>query len=214
MHCNKLISPGNYFDNSFSRAVKFFAAGLCRFSLILAAMVLISSCTSSNLGDGLRPNSTLGNQNTPVQNAEQQNAPSEVALLPGEDGLNSGLRPSPGVIFLPVVGPPQFAVTSLSSAVKRMARANAITIIPNGQAGATYQVKGYFSALDDGSGTILVFIWDILNGSGKTVHRISGEERTTLRKSDPWAAVDTDMIDNIVERSMQNFRDWMNTRSG
>ncbi|MCF6322196.1 MAG: hypothetical protein L3J32_10580 [Rhizobiaceae bacterium] len=123
------------------------------------------------------------------------------------------VAPSPGVIFLPVLGPPQSAVTKLSSAVKSSARTNAVTIIPNGQSGATYQVKGYFSALDDGSGTRFIFIWDVLDGRGKNIYRISGEERTTARSADPWAAIDGNMINSVVERTMKNLRGWMSTRA-
>ena len=188
------------------------ASSLLPIGAILTAAFLLVSCTSNNLSDGVRPATGLGNE-TANQSTPNQNNASQTALLPIDSGINDGLRPSPGVVFLPVVGPPQNAVTSLSSAVKRNAIANKITIIPSGQSGATYQVKGYFSALDDGSGTILVFIWDILDTSGNAVHRISGEERTGRRKSDPWSAVDSNMINNVVARTMQNFRNWMNTRS-
>ena len=205
-------SAARRYDDLKIRIKMIVASSLLPIGAIVMAASLLISCTSNNLGDGLRPATGLGNESAPQSSADQ-NASSQVALLPIDGGANDTLRPSPGVIFLPVVGPPQIAVTDLSSAIKSSAMANKITIIPAGQAGATYQVKGYFSALDDGSGTILVFIWDILDTSGKAVHRISGEERTGLRKSDPWSAVNSSMINNIVARTMQNFRNWMNTRS-
>ncbi|MCP4184467.1 MAG: hypothetical protein GY761_14330 [Hyphomicrobiales bacterium] len=178
---------------------------------VFIAMMLLSSCTSSNLNDGLRPSRDVGNVNSQNNSTPLQEANNRFALIPNDSALVQTQKPSPGVAFLPVVGPPQFAVSSLSSAVRKSARNNAITIISNGQPGASYQVKGYFSALDDGSGTILVFIWDILDRSGKTLHRISGEERTGSRKTDPWAAIDTQMIDRVVARTMLNLRQWINT---
>lgn len=178
---------------------------------VLMAVVLLSSCTSSNLNDGLRPAKTVGNVNSQNNSTPPQEANNKFALIPNDNALAQRQKPSPGIAFLPVVGPPKFAVSSLSSAVRKSAKNNAITIISNGQPGASYQVKGYFSALDDGSGTILVFIWDILDRSGKTLHRISGEERTGSRKTDPWAAIDTQMIDRVVDRTMQNLRQWINT---
>jgi hypothetical protein len=178
---------------------------------VFIAMLLLSSCTSSNLNDGLRPSRTVGNVNSQNNSTPQQETNNKFALVPNDNALAQRQKPSPGITFLPVVGPPQFAVSSLSSAVRKSAKNNAITIISNGQPGASYQVKGYFSALDDGSGTILVFIWDILDRSGKTLHRISGEERTGSRKTDPWAAIDSTIINRVVGRTMQDLRQWINT---
>ena len=184
---------------------------LLRFAGALILVTLLSSCTSSNLNDGIRPSRTVGNVNSQNVPAYQQDANNKFALIPRDNTSIQQQKPSPGITFLPVVGPPQFAVSSLSSAVRKSAQQNAITIISNGQPGASYQVKGYFSALDDGSGTILVFIWDILDRSGKTLHRISGEERTGARKTDPWAAIDNGMINRVVAQTMQNLRKWVDT---
>jgi len=178
--------------------------------MVICAMMVLSSCTSSNLNDGLRPTNSVGDVNS-QNNSTQQEANNQFALIPNNNSQAQQQRPSPGIAFLPVVGPPQFAVSSLSSAIRRSANSNAITIISDGQPGASYQVKGYFSALDDGSGTILVYIWDILDRGGKTLHRISGEERTGARKTDPWAAIDNRLIDRVVGRTMQNLRQWINT---
>ena len=184
---------------------------MLQITAIFIAMMLLSSCTSSNLNDGLRPSRTVGNVNSQNNSTSLQDTNNKFALIPNDNALVQRQKPSPGIAFLPVVGPPQFAVSSLSSAVRKSAKNNAITIISNGQPGASFQVKGYFSALDDGSGTILVFIWDILDRSDKTLHRISGEERTGRRKTDPWAAIDTQMIDRVVARTMQNLRQWINS---
>ncbi len=194
--------------------------GYARNILILAAFGFFTACTSSNLNDGLRPTATIGNQTQPQPVELRQEPSNSTALAPIDAPVQNqsaqqtaSLAPSPGVAFLPVLGPPQSAVTRLSSAVVRSARANSITIIPNGQPGAKYQVKGYFSALDDGSGTRLIYIWDILDKSGRNIHRISGEERTTSRNADPWSAIDANVINTVVERTMQNFQGWLSTRA-
>ena len=180
---------------------------------IFAALALFSACTSSNINDGLRPSAQIADQNSLIRSPSQLESPNQVALLPSGVQQQNNTNPSAGVTFLPVIGPPQFAVTRLSNAVRKSATNNAVTIIPNGQSGATYQIKGYFSALDDGSGTILVYIWDVLDASAKTVHRISGEERTSARKADPWSAINSETIDKVIARTMQNLRDWMDTRA-
>ena len=224
MNCNSPFTRNSGFQNVScpgprSRRFKFLPRNQLRPGAALVAMSLLAACTTSNIDQGLQPTASVSSQATQVsppeqiEAATQQQASNQVALLPIDREPVQKVKPSPGVTFLPVVGPPQFAVTRLASAVKSEAGENAVTIIPNGQSGASYQIKGYFSALDDGSGTILVFIWDILDASNKTLHRISGEERTTSRKSDPWSAVDAGMIDNIVARTMKNLRGWMDTRA-
>jgi hypothetical protein len=208
MNCKMLNSHVVIMSVANLSAARFWGAGLLRYAAVLAGIIILSSCTTSSIGDGLRPSSTPANPNS------QNEAPSSaIGLAPIENARSGDIAPSPGVVFLPVLGPPQGAVTQLTSAVKRSAKSNSITIIPSSGSGAKYQIKGYFSALDDGSGTRLIFIWDILDRSGKNIHRISGEERTSKRKSDPWTAIDSDMIDIIVERTMQNLRGWMSARA-
>lgn len=199
MNCNYLISP---------------AARIASPAGALAVLLFLSACTTGSISDDLRPSATIGNQNQ--QTFPQQAPDSSVALAPVDDPLgqnNPGFAPTPGVAFLPVLGPPQSAISRLSAAVKNSARGNGVTIIPNGQTGAQYQVKGYFSALDDGTGTRLIFIWDVLDQNGRNVHRISGEERTSSRNANPWSAIDSSMIGAIVERTMQNLRGWISTRT-
>jgi len=241
-------------DSMKSNHLTFLTAKYLRLFAILAGLLVLQACTTSNVGDGLRPVASVGTQDattppdqsntialapvdsapdtvpsTPPANAPpgltqpgpvpHNTAPNPPATAsPSTASLSAppttpSSAPSPGVTFLPVVGPPQSAVTRLSAAVKNSARTNGVTIIANGQSGATYQVKGYFSALDDGSGTRFIFIWDVLDGRGKNIYRISGEERTVSRGADPWSAIDANVINSVVERTMQNLRGWMATRA-
>lgn len=197
-------------SNLFFTNNRFYNSGIA-----LLFLTLVSACTTSNVNDGLRPTASIGNQNQQPQNQQplaQPNQPPANTLSLAAP-TDSALSPSPGVTFLPVLGPPQSAISQLSSSIRNSAQGNSVTIIPKGQTGATYQVKGYFSALDDGTGTRLIFIWDVLDRNGRKIHRISGEERTSSRNANPWSAIDSGMITNIVERTMQNLRGWMSTRA-
>ena len=145
----------------------------------VSALLLVQACTTDNVASGVQPNTRVAGQpqapaapispdasaqiaaptapgTTPTPNsnalAAQQIPPSNPAI--GEDNQQTAsLAPTPSVSFLPVLGPPQAAVSKLSSAIKRSAKTNSVTLVAGAARGAKYQVKGYFSALDDGSGT-------------------------------------------------------------
>jgi len=113
---------------------------------------------------------------------------------------------------LPVSNAPQSAVSSLSSSIRSAATQNQVKIVNSIQDGATYQVKGYFSALEDGAGTLLVYVWDVLDKNNKRVYRISGQERTNKKSADPWAAVNDQMISKVANNSLAQLKSWLSTR--
>ena len=215
-------------------------AGAIKSAIVLTSFIFLQACTSDNVASGVQPSSRIASQqqaqasrpeatqipatenntaapstNSSALAATQNPASTQNTQLSAQQPAQqtASLAPSPSVKFLPVLGPPQSSVSQLSSAIKRSASANSVTLLSGAQTGAKYQVKGYFSALDDGAGTRFIYIWDVLDAQGRKIHRISGEERTSSRGADPWSAVDSNMINNIVNRTMQDLRGWMNTRA-
>lgn len=111
--------------------------------------------------------------------------------------------------FSPVTGAPAGVLNSMSSQLGREALAQHISLVPAGDPSATYVVKGYLSAVGDSSGTILVYVWDIFDTTGRRVHRISGQETSTGGStSDPWAGVDNSTIGNVARRTMAAIVSW------
>jgi hypothetical protein len=80
------------------------------------------------------------------------------------------------------------------------------------QPGAAYRVQGYFSALSDGSGTLLVYVWDVLDASGKRVHRINGQERSGSTNVDPWQSITDDELRRVADRTTVQLKSWVETR--
>lgn len=176
----------------------------------------ISACTTDNVATNLKPQAELTQNTDPVAQPDNTTAlaqqPNQTLQNPANQQIQTAsLQPTPGINFLPVLGPPKGAIAGLSAAIKRNANRQAITIAQGGA--AKYQVKGYFSALDDGAATRFIFIWDILDAGGNNVHRISGEERIARRSSDPWNAIDNTTLDRVVGTSMQNLRQWIGQRT-
>ena len=67
-------------------------------------------------------------------------------------------------------------LTGLSAALNKEAKARNITLVPEEDATATYKVKGYVSAVGGPSGTLLVYVFDMLDSRGVRIHRVSGQE--------------------------------------
>lgn len=170
------------------------------------------------MSEGLRPTaSTTAGQ--PIGGAPQPaagvgtNAPQATASVPLQGGDQTAALPqTPPVAFLPVTGAPQSAVTQLANAMRSAAQANAVPVVVSVDRGARYQVKGYFSALNDGSGTVLVYVWDILDANGVRVHRISGQERGGPAAGDPWSGIDDGVISRVASATMSSLRSWVSTR--
>ena len=124
--------------------------------------------------------------------------------------------PSPAVpfaqarfAFAPVTGAPATVLMTISSQLGKEAYAQHVTLVPSGDTTANYVVKGYLSAVGDVSGTILVYVWDIFDTSGRRVHRISGQETTTGgSQNDPWAGVDTATATNVARRTIASIVAW------
>ena len=56
----------------------------------------------------------------------------------------------------------------------------------------------------------MVYIWDVLNGSGVRVHRIRGQEviARSVNGSDPWSAVTQSVMERIGRETIDRFADW------
>lgn len=166
--------------------------------LLLASALALSACNSSSITEGLR----VGPSSQAVTNRNA--APRQQTASLGQ---------IPPVSFLPVSGAPQSAVASLAGALRSAAENNAIPVVVSIQQGATYQLKGYFSALNDGKGTLLVYVWDVLDASGRRIHRISGQERGAAAGGDPWSGVTPELLSRVANSTMSSLRNWAGGRA-
>ncbi|MCX5495187.1 hypothetical protein OSH11_10760 [Kaistia dalseonensis] len=116
--------------------------------------------------------------------------------------------------FAPVTGAPASILNNLSAQLGREAFAQHVTLVPAGDPTATYVVKGYLSAVGDSSGTILVYVWDIFDTSGRRVHRISGQETSSTGSQDPWGGVTQDTTINVARRTIGGIVGWGTAPAG
>lgn len=110
--------------------------------------------------------------------------------------------------FTPVTGAPGNVLSRLSAQLGQEALAQNVALVPSGDPQASYVVKGYLSAVGDASGTILVYVWDIFDASGRRVHRISGQETSSNGSQDPWLGVDEATTSNVARRTVSDIVAW------
>ena len=192
-----------------------------RLTTLAIVLAFLSACTGSGqLNDTLSPAATTS-QKQQASNASNsgvsENAlaaeepPSAAENVTNAQTQTASLNTSDAMTFLPVEGAPQGKVTTLSKSIKQAAKTHGLAVLPANQSGAKYQVKGYFSALNDGSGTLLIYIWDIFDGSGKRLHRINGQERTASTETNPWQAISDKELGRVADATAQRLKSWVET---
>lgn len=140
--------------------------------------------------------------------AETSGGAEEVAALPQATGNDETIR------FLPIIGAPVEAVTPLSKRLGAEARSSGLTIRSASDNSTKYILKGYFSAMNDNGKTTVVYVWDVLDGSGARLHRIQGQETVAGTASDPWTVVPARTMEGIAQKTIRQYLDWRGSAPG
>lgn len=154
----------------------------------------------------------------PRQPAEPQ--PQQAATQPQQPAApqtqTAAANPAAGesIRFLPIIGAPVEAVTPLSRQLGAQARARGLTIKSSSDNSSRHILKGYFSAMANGSSTTVTYVWDVLDSSGSRLHRIQGEDSVQATAKDPWAAVPAGTMEAIASRTIQEYMSWKQQSGG
>jgi hypothetical protein len=164
---------------------------LLRVVAVLAGTLALTACVSGQgprLGPGPPPMITPKAAKTlgpaPVRGAEVRFAFATVTGVPGEMRF------------------------SLEDSLKKYAQTRNLIIVPEGDASAVYQVKGYLSAVGDDTGTLLVYTWDVADRAGTPLYRISGQETASGSKTDPWLGINNKVVDAAARETIDRLADW------
>lgn len=74
----------------------------------------------------------------------------------------------------PIVGATVEAAAPLTERLNLRARERAIQLAGSTDSNATHVLKGYFSLLNEGKDTTVIYVWDLYDPSGNRLHRING----------------------------------------
>lgn len=127
---------------------------------------------------------------------------------------NAALVASARVHFAPIVGATVSAVGPLNQRISDRARERGLRLVPSGDAGTTHIVKGYFSAINEGKESSVIFVWDVVDPSGNRVHRIQGQERAPGTGGEGWAGVAPQTMEAVANRTIDELIGWLGSRSG
>lgn len=110
--------------------------------------------------------------------------------------------------FVEITGAPANHVIEFQRAIDAEAKARNLTIVPEGDPSATYVVKGYLSAIGDRGGTLLVYVWDVADMTGKRLHRVTGQEPAGGSGTDPWRGVNSEAVRIVAQRTIDDLVAW------
>lgn len=156
------------------------------------------------------PGGVSATQKSIYQASGQPQAPGVLGTLPaGAPAAGGG-----SIRFLPIIGAPIAAVTPLSRELATNASARGISIKPSSDNSAEHMLKGYFSAFDDGGGTTITYVWDVLDASGARLTRLQGQEKLAGKSADPWANVPPNVMSKIASDTINMYLSWKSARRG
>jgi hypothetical protein len=115
----------------------------------------------------------------------------------------------PSIRFAPVIGAPIEAVAPLSRRLGQKARGAGIAIRSFEDPASDHVLKGYLAAETTEDGTIVIFVWDVLDGAGNRLHRISGSEQLTVADAAAgWAGITDDVMEQVAARTIAGYLAW------
>jgi hypothetical protein len=146
---------------------------------------------------------------------EQQMAEQEAQVQQPQKAAAIAPAAAAGTIrFLPIIGAPVEAVTPLSKQLGNEARSHGLTIKAASDTSSQHILKGYFSALNDGGKTTVVYVWDVLDGTGNRLHRIQGQDTVNATAANLWSVVPPQTMQAIATKTINEYLSWRASNAG
>ncbi len=149
-----------------------------------------------------------------AQESEEATAASDASTQTAARTPEASAAPANTIRFLPIIGAPVAAVKPLSEELGADARASGLTIKTAADPVSRHMLKGYFSAFKDGRKTVIVYVWDVLDGAGNRLHRIQGQDSVEAPGKDVWSGVPAETMRDIGRKSIAAYLDWRDGKAG
>lgn len=163
--------------------------------------------------DTASDNDTARSEQSPEP--EQQLAEQEPqAQLPQKAAAIAPAAAAGTIRFLPIIGAPVEVVTPLSKQLGAEARSHGLTIKAASDTSSQHILKGYFSALNDGGKTTVVYVWDVLDGTGNRLHRIQGQDTVNATAANLWSVVPPQTMQAIATKTINEYLSWRAGNAG
>lgn len=73
----------------------------------------------------------------------------------------------------------------------------------------TIGIHGYTSVVGSEAGTLLVYVFDFEDQSGRRLLRVGGQTNSPASPVDPWNAVNSTMVRSVVDHVLGEFEVWL-----
>lgn len=180
---------------------------LAAFVSLLAAIVL-SACTSTN------PTSALSALTKPESGAAADSTllsagtESPAGTVSGAATVAPVANPTT-IAIAPTIGAPAEEIPALTQSLTARASQLGIKVAATGTKNVAHVLKGYFSAIADGSRTTVIYVWDVLDPSGTRLHRIQGQESVAGGSGDGWSSVPAATMQAIGTATIDQYAAWL-----
>ncbi|RWX67715.1 hypothetical protein EN780_11370 [Mesorhizobium sp. M4B.F.Ca.ET.089.01.1.1] len=192
---------------------------------LLAALAL-AACTKAK--DVLNPSAitppaawaqtlpaTQSNTATTTVPAPSTTAPAVSSPAPASPGQSTAALARTRLQVAPIVGASVESAAPLTAELQTRARQRGITLAGSTDQTATHVLKGYFSAISEGSDTTVIYVWDIYDPSGNRLHRINGQQKApSVKGGDGWTAVAPATMQGIADQTINQFAAWLGGQAG
>ena len=120
----------------------------------------------------------------------------------------SANRPISSLAITQIAGMPEKAAHRLRAHLKAELASRGISLV-NAPQKAAYSLKGFTSAATGAQGLTLVNIWEVLDKNGHRTHRFIGEETGPASPTDdPWAGVNSTMLNAVAVNLARDYKAW------
>jgi hypothetical protein len=165
--------------------------GLLRVAFVGLCAISLAGCEtgSSMFGGDASPGATAL---APAQ-AAPQSTPTRLALAP-------------------VIGAPDAIAKQITAQLTSSIERQRVTIAKSPSDKVDYTLRGYVVAAKEKAATKVSYIWDVTDGTGKRVHRITGEELVSgAGGKDAWASVNAAVVQAVSDKTSASFGAWLAT---
>ncbi len=170
-------------------ARRFSPRGVATALVCLSALTLAGCETAGSILGGTTPTEPIAAQQKPIP-------PPQVTYR---------------IALAPIIGAPEGTAKQLTTQLTQAGERQRITFLSDRDAKGEYTLRGYIVAAREKTGTKISYIWDLTDGAGKRVNRITGEEVVAAvpNAKDPWSGVTPAALQNITERTIGALATWL-----
>ena len=181
----------------------------------LLAAIVLSACSSTQ--DVLEPSAIAASPPSPgtLQAEDEVGAvPVQAASADASAALDPGIAARTRLRFDPIVGATVDVATPLTERLAQRARARGIKLAGNTDPSTTHVLKGYFSTLNEGGRTTVIYVWDVYDPQGNRLHRINGQQKAPAGSGEGWAAVPPATMQTIADSTIDQLASWLGSGTG